>query len=162
MHNKDKGTIGELKVSLDLIKRGYAVFKDISDNSPVDLITLVKNVPIKIQVKTRSLCKKNKNTFLLECKKSAKNYHKKYSLNEVDVFSIYILEKDIILYVSSKYLLKNTSGMTFRFDDSKNNQIKSTHLYTDFLQFERALRDYTPCTLTISDEGEEIVQTETS
>lgn len=160
MHNKIKGTIGELKVITDLISQGYTVYKEVGDNSSVDLIVLVKNVPIKVQIKART-CTKTK-TIVLENKRSAKNYRNKYNPHDVDVFALYSIDNDAILYISAIEFFKNSTGMSFRFNESKNKQLKNIHLSTDYLQFERALRDYTPRTLTFSDEGEEIVQTETS
>ena len=36
--NHKKGEIGELKVAADLLKRGYEVFKPVSQNCPCDLV----------------------------------------------------------------------------------------------------------------------------
>lgn len=47
----DTGTVGELLVAADLIGRGFDVFRNLSPNGPVDLITLQDGVTRRIQVK---------------------------------------------------------------------------------------------------------------
>ena len=71
VHRKDFGTIGELTVARHLLGQGYSVFSEYGDNSKVDLIALVDNVPIKIQVKS---CNSSKGKVSLFLKKNAKGY----------------------------------------------------------------------------------------
>lgn len=156
MHSKIKGNIGETAVALNLMKKGYPVFRELGDNSKVDLIALVEDCPIKIQVKY--LTAKN-GVVELECKKSGPNYSFVYTLSQVDVFAVYILDKDCIFYISSKELLKHKGSMCFGVEKTPTS--RSLRYIDKYLDFERVLRDYTPHTLPSNVEGDDIVQTTT-
>ena len=47
-----KGTIGELQVQIELLKRGFDVFENICDDNGIDLICIKNKKIMKIQVKT--------------------------------------------------------------------------------------------------------------
>lgn len=158
LHAKSKGALGELAVAKDLIRLGYSVFSELGDNSKVDLIALVP-APIRIQVKAFN---SNKSVINLPCKKSGPNYRFRYTEEDVDIFAVYILDHDKIFYVSSRELLTNRTGMNFRLDATLNNQVAKTRFVDDYLDFRKALRDYTGNTLTDNAEGNEIVQTTTA
>lgn len=44
------GTVGELIVAADLLKRGFSVYKSLSPNAPCDLIAIKKGKIIKVEV----------------------------------------------------------------------------------------------------------------
>jgi len=46
------GTIGELAVALDLLRRGYHVFRALSPSCPADLVAYRDGDPLKIEVRT--------------------------------------------------------------------------------------------------------------
>lgn len=160
MHRKDLGTIGELTVARHLLEQGYSVFTEQGDNSKVDLIALIDNVPIKIQVKT---CFSSNGKVLLYLKKNAKGYDYQYTTDDCDVFALYVKDLDNIGYISSKEALTYNSMVSFRTDDTQtqHNQY-SVRKFIDYVDIRKALRDYTPLTLTSNIEGEEIVQTTTT
>ena len=66
-----------------------------------------------------------------------------------------------MLFVRSGKLLNNGKCSKFRLSKSKNGQTKHVRYVKDYLNFEKALRDYTPHTLPQNGEGDEIVQTTT-
>lgn len=155
MHSKQKGALGESKVLADLLKRNIAVFPEFGDLSVIDFFVYTSNREIgRIQVKYASI---QNNTIQVKTTKSGPGYTSRYSDIDVDVFAIYVPQKDIILYINSLELLSYRKSMTFRFKPTLNNQ--KVRKIEDYMDFEKALRGHTPCTLSKLIEGEEMVQT---
>lgn len=80
-------TIGELEVAKELLKLGCSVFKEIADNSPIDLIAIKHNSLVKIQVKT--ICLSADEDYIKV--KFAKNGHGKG----------YVYTKDVVDYIAA-------------------------------------------------------------
>jgi hypothetical protein len=131
LHAKVKGALGEAKVAGQLIGKGYPVFTEFGDNSKVDLIALVDRQPVKV----------------LRTTKSGPGYRFTYDENDFDVMAVYIIDEDVICYVSSKKLFES-GYLILRTRPTKNNQQKGCNFVENFLEFEDVLRDYTPNTLT--------------
>lgn len=156
-----KGTLGEIAVWKELLKLEYDVFVELSNHSKVDLVVLDENYKTyKIQIKTTN----SKNEIVeVYSTKSCLNpkYNSTYTVKQIDVFAVYVCDKDLVFYVSAKELLTNGKCSKFRFSDTKNRQKKNVRYVKDYLSFKKALRDYTPHAQTFSDVGDEIVQTTT-
>jgi hypothetical protein len=88
-------------------------------------------------------------------------YNSTYTVLQVDVFAVYVIDRDFVFYISAKELLKNGKVSKFRLSESKNGQKKFVRYVNDYLNFEKALRDYTPHAQTVTAVGDEIVQTTT-
>jgi hypothetical protein len=88
-------------------------------------------------------------------------YNSIYTIRQIDVFAVYVIDHDIVFYVSAKEILENGKCSKFRLSASKNGQKKNVRYVKDYLEFKKALRDYTPHTQTVSAVGDEIVQTTT-
>ena len=88
-------------------------------------------------------------------------YNSIYTVKQVDIFAVYVIDKDLVFYVSAKEILQNGKSSKFRFSPSKNGQKKFVRFVDDYLDFKKALRDYTPHAQTVSAVGDEIVQTTT-
>lgn len=133
MHSKDKGSIGQLKVAADLISKGYSVFTELGDNCATDLILLDKKTykTYKIQVKYREV--KN-GVVKIETQSSGPNYKTKYSLDNADIFAIFVPIKDIILYVSAPEFLSKNALLTIRFEPTRNCQKLNCNFAEDFLE----------------------------
>lgn len=159
LHAKEKGALGESKVVSDLISKGYPCFTEFGDNSKVDIIALVNNQPVKIQVKSH---KSTDGKVLIDSRKAGPGYRFRYELGMVDVFALYVYDRDEILYLSCEEILSNSTMTTIRLDPPKNNQRKNVNNADDFRDFERVLRDYEPNTPTHKVAGDDIVQTTTS
>lgn len=132
MHSKEKGNLGELKVASDLVGRGYPVFRELGDNSKVDLIALVDDKCIKVQVK--AINSKN-GTVSTDTRKSGPNYRFRYTEKQVDIFAIYVPNRDVIFYITSKEFLIAKGKSTFRIDPAKgrgNSPSKYVENYLDF------------------------------
>lgn len=120
---------------------------------------MVNFIPVRVQVKTVPKLESNRAVLNLRSTGPG-SYSKKYSNTEIDVFALHVIESDDIIYISSCEALKNDSIISFKPSyDTVWNKPSNTKLIKDYRSFRQALRDYTPLTLTFSDEGDEIVQT---
>lgn len=136
-HSKQKGNIGETAVALDLLKNNYSVFTELGDLSKIDLITIIEGKMIRVQVKSLTTVKDVVGTSI---KSSGPNYSYKYTKSDVDIFAIYVLDKDIILYVSLNDFGTN-GGMAIRFKSTKNGQKKRIRNYKDYLDILKAIKN---------------------
>lgn len=136
LHAKTKGSAGEMAVAKDLMLKGYGVFYELGDNSKIDLIAEKESRLIKIQVKAYTSV--NGEYVDIRGTKSGPNYRFKYSTNDIEIFAIYVLDLDIILYVSSNFL-NSQSMITIRLKESKNAQTKKVHHFKEFLSFENQI-----------------------
>jgi hypothetical protein len=156
-----KGTLGEIAVCKDLIQLGYGVFVEFGNHSKVDLIALDNEFKTyKIQIKATN--SKNEIVEVYSTKNCLNpKYNSTYTIKQIDVFAVYVIDLDLVFYISSKELLQNGKVSKFRLSESKNGQKKFVRYVKDYLNFEKALRDYTPHTQTVKAVGDEIVQTTT-
>ena len=156
-----KGTLGEIAVCKDLLRLGYSVFLEFGNHSKVDLIVLDENFnTIKIQIKAVKSMNESVSVYSLKTCLNPK-YNSVYTIEQVDVFAVCIIDKDLVFYVSAKEILKNGKSSKFRFSSSKNGQKKFVRYVDDYVNFKKALRDYTPHTQTLQKTGDEIAQTTT-
>lgn len=144
VHTKVKGSLGELKVAADLVSQGYPVFTELGDNSKVDLIVLVDNVAIKMQVKCFA---SSDGVVSVYGQKAGPNYRFRYQHEHVDVFAIYVYDRDIILYIAASEVVGH-GRIKIRFEEPLNGQRSGIRWYHDYLSLRESLRDYTPGTLT--------------
>lgn len=129
LHSKAKGAVGEMKVAAELISRGFHVFTELGDLSRIDLIAERDKKLIKIQVKAYN----SKNGVInLYSKKSGPNYSFNYENDEVDIFAVYVLDRDTIFYVPSNELCEYSSSMNIRLEPAKNGQKKGVKLVEDY------------------------------
>jgi hypothetical protein len=139
MHNKNKGTLGELAVAKDLSCKGYGVFKEFGDLSKIDLIAEKDGKLIRIQVKCRTVYR---GAVEVDTRKSGPGgYSYRYDKNQVDVFAVYVPSEDKIAYINAANLLDNyKTTMTLRIYPVKNGQKKGVNIFSEFSNFEEALR----------------------
>ncbi|MBI3537505.1 MAG: hypothetical protein HY070_08120 [Chloroflexi bacterium] len=138
-HPKQKGTIGEGIVILQLLEAGIPVFQEFGDLSRVDLIALIRNKPIKIQVKTTT----SKNgVAILNLRKITLNpkYNYTYKMDDVDVFALVVEDKRQVFYLRAEQALQNRGTLTIRLEPTKNNQ-RSLVKYGEAYTLSRLLRD---------------------
>ena len=155
------GTLGEIAVCKELIRFGYDVFVEFGGHSKVDLVVLdEKHRASKIQVKTA--VSKDEVVVVYSVKKCLNpKYNSKYTTDQIDVFAVYVIDHDLIFYISAKEILANGSTSKFRLSEPKNNQKNFVRFVNDFLNFEKALRDCTPHAQPAFAAGDETVQTTT-
>lgn len=150
--------IGEFAVAKELAKQNFSIFREIGDLSKIDLIAEKDSFLIKIQVK--AITEKN-GVIEVDRRKNGPNYSFKYEKDMVDVFAVYIINHDEIFFISAKELCAAKSTLVFRWTKPKNNQSKKIRYWFDYIELERALRDYTPNIQTDIAVDDEIVQTTT-
>lgn len=158
LHSKQLGAIGVLRVAATLMSASYSVFSELGDLSRVDLIALVDHQPIKIQVKTRRL---KDGRVTVDSRKSGPGYRYRYTADDVDVFAIYIPEKDLVLFVSAAQILNAKSTFAIRVSETRNRQQRKVNRFQDLLDFKKALRDHTQSTRPVRYEGKDMIQTTT-
>lgn len=159
LHSKAKGALGEIAVAKDLLAQSYQVFVELGDNSKVDLIVLGSDfLPIKVQVKSLF---SRKGAVVVNVTKSGPSYQFRYQRLHVDVFAIYVPDKDLIAYVNADRLLQQRKSLTLRVDPAVNNQSRGISWLADYSEFQKALRGHTQRTQTAAAAGEEMVQTAT-
>jgi hypothetical protein len=120
-----KGDLGEIAVCKELMKQGLILFKPISNGSRIDLIAMApEGILKKIQIKSTS---SRDGKAILNLRKNTLNprYNYHYSLSDVDVFALYIEDKDIVCFVTSSEIFEKRDRMsciTFRVEDAKQFQ----------------------------------------
>jgi hypothetical protein len=136
-----RGTFGEISVIKDLTSKGYEVFSEVGSSSKIDLIIVDKNYKMhRIQVKT-SYKVKNSATLYLVKKCIVKKYNYTYSSDVIDIFALYVIDEDKILYISAKEALDSgrKSRMNFYFGKTKNNQTKKVNNAEDYLDINKII-----------------------
>lgn len=141
MHAKQQGNVGEIKIAADLLSQGYYVFKELGDICKADLIVLDESYqPIKIQVKAYSTVNGAIN---IKSTKAGPNYRFEYEKKHADVYAIYVLDKNIILYLNGEDLIR-MRHITIRIDSPKNNQTKKVRWGANLSDFKNALAPSEP------------------
>jgi hypothetical protein len=139
-----KGTLGEIAVCKELINLGFEVFVEFGNHSKVDLIVLDENYfCYKIQIK--ATYSKNEVVDVYSTKHCLNpKYNSRYESKQIDIFAVYVIDKDLVFYVNAKEILQNGRVSKFRLSPSKNMQKKFVRYVSDYLDFKKALRDLTP------------------
>ena len=135
-----KGVLGEIAVIKALCASGYEVFQSVGNHSRVDLIVLSGGVPIKIQVKSTY---SKDGIVTIYSRKTCLNpeYNYTYSVNDFDIFAVYIIDKDLVCYISSYEVLANKTMFKLRFEDAKNNQAKGVRYISDYIDLKNAVNN---------------------
>ncbi len=136
-----KGTFGQISVLKDLTSKGYEVFGEIGKSSKVDFIILdEKYRTYKLQVKTCNISKDNKAILYLIKKCLDSKYNSRYTTEQVDIFALYVIEKDLVLYINAKEALQGErNSITFCLDKPKNGQVKGINLFENYLDITKII-----------------------
>ena len=127
MNTKRLGNIGEAGLISELVKREIPVYIPFGDIESADLIAEFNGRLNKIQVKTSENYENGRFTVSLKSStiRNGKNYYKKYSDLDIDYFSIYNLQSDLLLLLPIVDFLGRTSvTIYFPFKEIHNNQFK--------------------------------------
>ena len=129
-----KGTFGQIAVLKDLTAKGYDVFGEVGKSSKVDFIVLNENYKtFKVQVKTCNLYRDKAILYLVKKCLDSK-YNSRYTEEQIDIFALYVIEKDLVIYISANEALKDgKNSITFSFDGPKNKQVKNINLVENYL-----------------------------
>jgi len=133
MHSKKKGALGQLAIAADLVSQGFEVFTELGDLSKIDLIAVDSEYRMfKIQVKAITSVSGKVEVLAT---KSGPGYKFKYKSKQVDVFGIYVLDKNIIMYVQAKEVISQRKSLTIRLTKTKNGQVKGIRYFEQYLKF---------------------------
>lgn len=120
-----KGSIGEYAVVTDLLKRGLQVFTPSFEGCSVDVLAFnSEHRMFKIQVKALTMQKDG----MVKLTANARNGRARERVyrtltehyNDIDVFAIYVLDQDRILYIPKDHLGSTTSTLSIGFQRGRN------------------------------------------
>jgi hypothetical protein len=131
MIQQSKGSLGELKTIEYLLKKDYPVFTEFGNRTRVDIVTIIDGKTVKIQCKAKT--SKDGKVDLTNETTSTK-YTYRYTKQDIDFFAVYVLDKDVLFFVSSEEICdENFKSMTFRIEDPKNHQKTKSRSYKDYV-----------------------------
>lgn len=142
METKRLGNIGEAKTLAKFVELGIPVYMPFGENESADLIVDFNGKLNRIQCKTSSEVKNNIIHWKI-CSTTGLGPLKwrthKYSQEEVDYFSLYCKEIDLLLLVDiHKINSKTAVSFTYPYRELKN--VKNQNNYNDFL-FEKVVNN---------------------
>lgn len=142
MHPVVKGELGEISVFKEMKTQGLAVFPEMGNNSRVDVIGMDDEGHLyKVQVKCTTSTK-GKAVLTLRKQTMDPRYNYKYRRSDVDVYALYIEDRDVVIFISSEEIFKDKdvrTDMTFRIDPPSNGIVKKSHNdYRNYMIFPRA------------------------
>lgn len=133
-NSKRIGNVGEVKTLSKFVELQIPVCISFGDCERYDMVAEFNGKLNKIQCKT-CLNMEDDNSFVVNIinrsTKEGKSINRSYSKEDVDYFSIYNIEKDILLLYPNKE--EQTTAITFRIKPPKNNQIKGINFVKDYL-----------------------------
>jgi len=129
VHPTLQGTLGVQAVIKDLLGRGYDVFSEVGNSARFDLVLSLDHKLFRVQVK--STYSKN-GVASLSIRSHGKTKTWRYSADEIDLFALYVIDLDKIVYIRSKDACRSTCEYSVRFCIPKNGQKSSIHLAEDF------------------------------
>lgn len=135
MNTKFIGNVGEAKTLSKFVELGIPVYIPFGDNEKSDLIAEFNGKLNKIQCKTSLSIKDNKIHFSIV----SSTFHRKngvkhvYSNDEIDYFSLYNIEANILLLIPIE-IIEGMKSISFRvpFEEGKHNQFQNYN-FEDFL-----------------------------
>lgn len=129
-HSKQKGNLGFSATIKEIHKLGMNVFVELGDYSKTDLIVEVGSTLVKIQVKYAA---EKDDTATLPLRKCGPNGYKyKYTKDDVDLFSVYLPQRDKVIFIPSSVACQNANSFMIRFVKSENNQTQGIHFIDEF------------------------------
>lgn len=135
MNTKFIGNVGEAKTLSKFVELGIPVYIPFGDNEKSDLIAEFNGKLNKIQCKTSLSFKDNKIYFSLVSSTSHRKNGIKhvYSNEEIDYFSLYNIETNILLLIPIE-IIEGMKSISFRvpFKEGKHNQFQNYN-FEDFL-----------------------------
>jgi len=137
MNTSQQGTLGETKVMYELAKLGLPIFREISNTSKTDVITIINGKCIKIQCKlTDQSNSSGSTTISLISTTSNEEYKKK----DFDIIAIYFLDLDKTVYLNWSNIGDKVSiTLRSRLNDNKQKNSKLIRLIDDYTDFNKAL-----------------------
>lgn len=139
MNTKATGTVAELLVITDLLKRGYSVSVPVGDNARYDLI-VDADILLRVQVKGVTPRKGKLEvplfTMQYDTTKGRNNRagSKLYGSSEIDLVAAVDLKSEKIYYIIMSEF-DGATVVTLRLEATKNNQSAGVRLASDYEKF---------------------------
>lgn len=133
MERKRKGEIGEEKVTLDLMERGYNVARPINEGIKYDLVFEKNGDFKKVQVKSVESDGEVIIVSLRGNNNPRGNDKYTYTSDMIDVLAVYDYTLDKCFYLKEQAIDQHKE-MTLRITDTKNNQQKLVNYAEDYTE----------------------------
>lgn len=130
----DKGDVAEAAVILDLTKRGFTVFKPLSQNTYADVVILKDNRLETVQIKYVSQYEGKIQIPLRKQSSNTKEIRETYKYNQtpLDWIAAYCPDPEAVIYIPRHEWESNGVLINIRIAQPKNGQTKGVRLYTDY------------------------------
>lgn len=136
MHSKMKGGIGVAKVATYLLSHDVPCFVEfLCDNSEVDLIAETPQGLKTIQVRSAKTTKGSVRLSLLSITPGTRTSPCKVArITGTEVFALYVIDKDVVLFIDADEIEDRGANITFRFDAARNHQKQGIRWASDYLE----------------------------
>ena len=136
MNKSQQGTVGETRVMYELSKNPYPVFREISDTSKADIITIVNNQCIRIQCK----CINSDTNGTISVPLESRTSNEVYTKNDFEILAVYVPFLDKLIFLNWNDI-GNVQTLTFRHKtgEGKQKNNKNIRLLDNFVSLERAI-----------------------
>lgn len=101
------------------MKMGFDVFQEVGNSARFDLVVSAFGKLQRVQVKS-TYTRKGVACLSLRTRSGAKTL--RYAESEVDVFALYVIDRDMVVYISAKAACSKSCLLSIRLDPAKNNQ----------------------------------------
>lgn len=131
----DKGDIAEAAVILDLTKRGFTVFKPLTQNTYADVVVIKDDRIETIQIKYVSTTKGKLSVPVRKQMSTTRVVRETYKYNEtpLDWIAVYCPDPELVAYVPRSVWEENGVVVDIRIEPTKNGQAKNVRFVNDFL-----------------------------
>jgi len=121
MFSVRKGRIGELKVLIDLLMKGYDVYEPVVDDNGIDLIVSNGKLYKSVQCKMHKIAGKKTSVEI-----NTRTCH------NADILAVPIIQKDCVCYIPT---VKVKRAFTIAYAPSLSGQKLLRNWYEDYLEF---------------------------
>ena len=131
----DKGDVAEAAIILDLTKKGFVVFKPLTQNTYADLVVIKDDRIETVQVKYVSPVDGKLIVPLRKQSSNAKGTTETYKYRETPLnwIAVYSPDPELCIYLPRSLWADNAVTCNLRTIRPKNNQVKGIMLATDYL-----------------------------
>ena len=131
----DKGDVAEAAVILDLTKRGFTIFKPLTQNTYADVVIIKGDRIETVQIKFVS---PSNSTLKVPLRKQASNTKEiretyKYNQTPLDWIAVYCPAPEMVLYIPRKKWEGNGVGVNIRLTPTSNRQTRRITMFTELI-----------------------------
>lgn len=131
----DKGDIAEAAIILDLTKKGYTIFKPLSQNTFADIVIMREGVLESVQIKYVTPTDDKLIVPLYKKMSTMTTCRVTYRYNETSLhwMAVYCPDPEMCIYVPRDVWANNSVAINLRLTPTKNNQTKNVLYATDYV-----------------------------